>query len=214
MNVGYPKQYLPLAGKPMLRHVLDTFASHGALTHTYVVVSPEDSYIDEIIEAAPHLSEKITVLRIGGATRRDSVLNGLLAVAKVVSANDWVMVHDAARPGLSHALIDRLIQELREDDVGGLLAIPVADTIKRSTQDRRSMATVPREDLWAAQTPQMFRYATLVQALETNVNVTDEASAIEKLGLQPRLIEGSLRNSKITLPGDITLAEYYLKEKP
>lgn len=211
MNAGCPKQYLPLAGKLMLLHVLDTFASAPAVAHTYVVVDPQDGYIDEAMSGARHLDGRVSILPHGGATRHQSVLNGLQAMRNEARDDDWVLVHDAARPGLTVALIDRLIAALRDDDTGGLLALPVVDTLKRANTDGRSEATVPRDRLWAAQTPQMFRYALLRRALEQAVEVTDEASAVEALGLKPKLVEGSHRNFKITLPHDVALAELHLK---
>jgi 2-C-methyl-D-erythritol 4-phosphate cytidylyltransferase len=212
MGATLPKQYLPLAGKPMLRHALDTFAASPWITYTVVVVSPGDAYIEEALVGAPYPGERFSVLRQGGATRRDTVLNGLLALRGRLDDADWVLVHDAARPGLTADLIERLIGALAEDAVGGLLALPVADTLKRAAAGRAA-ATVAREGLWAAQTPQMFRYALLRRALEQAENVTDEAGAIEALGLQPRLVEGSARNFKVTLPHDAELAEYYLNLK-
>jgi 2-C-methyl-D-erythritol 4-phosphate cytidylyltransferase len=211
LNAGCPKQYLPLAGKLMLHHVLDTFASAPVVAHTYVVVDPKDGYIEEAMSEARHLEGRVTVLACGGATRHQSVLNGLHAMRGEVDDSDWVMVHDAARPGLTVALIDRLVDSLRDDEVGGLLALPVVDTLKRSDAQGRAEATVSRECLWAAQTPQMFRYSLLRRALEQAAEVTDEASAVESLGLKPRLVEGSPRNFKITLPHDVALAELHLK---
>lgn len=212
MKGNQPKQYLRLAGKPMLQHVLDTFAASSAIDHTFVVVSAGDGYIEDMICAAPHLAERVTVLYNGGLTRHASVLNGLHAIREQLRDDDWVLVHDAARPGLTAALIDKLICSLRDDATGGLLAMPMVDTLKRSGPDLRIAATVPREDLWTAQTPQMFRYTLLRQALENAVQVTDEASAVEAMGLSPKLIEGSLRNFKVTLPQDLLLAELFLKD--
>lgn len=211
ISAGCPKQYLPLGGKPMLQHVLETFAASPAVARTFVVVSKEDAYIDEMLSRATHLCDRISVIRDGGATRQRSVRNGLRAIRERVEDDDWVLVHDAARPGLTTALIDKLIDELQHDPVGGLLALPVVDTLKRSVADRRAQTTVPRDQLWAAQTPQMFRYALLRRALEEVEEVTDEASAVEALGLQPKLVEGSPRNFKVTLPHDVALAELYLK---
>lgn len=212
MASGQPKQYMQLAGKPMLRHVLDTFAASPVINHTFVVVSAADGYVGDMIDGAPHLAARVTVLYNGGATRRDSVLNGLHAIREQVGAEDWVLVHDAARPGLTPALIDTLIGALRADSTGGLLAMPLVDTLKRSGTDVRVDTTVPRDGLWTAQTPQMFRYALLRQALENTGACTDEASAVEALGLRPKLVEGSMRNFKVTLPQDLVLAEIFLKE--
>jgi len=211
MGTQQPKQYLRIAGKPMLLHALDTFAASPAIAHVFAVVDAEDGYVEEVLSAAPHLAGRVTVLWNGGATRHESVLNGLHAMRAQVGDDDWVLVHDAARPGLTAALIDKLAQSLRGDAVGGLLALPVVDTMKRSGMNDRVEATVPRARLWAAQTPQMFRYALLRRALEQAVNVTDEASAVEALGLQPKLVEGSPRNFKVTMPHDAALAELYLK---
>ncbi|RYD93544.1 MAG: 2-C-methyl-D-erythritol 4-phosphate cytidylyltransferase [Sphingobacteriales bacterium] len=216
MGAAFPKQYAALAGKTMLRHVLDTFAQHEAITHTFAVVSGDDGYIDDAVrddaaQAVHALAGRVTIVRDGGDTRRQSVLNGLLAMRPQIADDEWVLVHDAARPGLSAALIDRLIAGVRDDEVGGLLAMPVVDTLKRSDEDSRACATVPRTGLWSAQTPQMFRYGLLKKALEASTDVTDEAGAIEALGLKPRLVQGSARNMKVTLPGDVALAELYLK---
>ena len=211
MGSACPKQYLPVAGKSMLSHVLETFAQADVIDHTFVVVSPDDGYIDELMANAPSVAARVTVLRCGGATRHQSVLNGLAAAREQAEDTDWVLVHDAARPGLTVALINRLVQALEHDAVGGILALPVVDTIKRAAADRRIEATVSRDALWAAQTPQMFRYALLCRALQQAEQVTDEASAVEALGLQPRLVEGSPRNFKVTLPDDVALAELYLK---
>jgi 2-C-methyl-D-erythritol 4-phosphate cytidylyltransferase len=211
MEADCPKQYVPLAGKPMLRHVLDTFAASQTIAHTFAVVGAEDGYIGGILAAAPHLAGRMTVLHNGGATRHQSVLNGLHAMREQVDDGDWVLVHDAARPGLTAALIDKLVQSLCDDAVGGLLAMPIVDTLKRGGTDHRVQATVPRDGLWAAQTPQMFRYGLLRRALEHSAQGTDEAGAIEALGLQPKLVEGSPRNFKVTLPHDVALAELYLK---
>lgn len=215
MGTDRPKQYAPIGGKPMLQHVLDTFAASRTIAHVFVVVGAKDGYIEQMLSKAPHCAGRVTILYNGGATRHESVLNGLHAMREHAGDNDWVLVHDAARPGLTTALIDRLAESLRDDAVGGLLAMPIVDTLKRGSTrgstDCRAEATVARDRLWAAQTPQMFRYALLRRALEQADGVTDEAGAIEALGLQPKLVEGSARNFKVTLPDDIALAELYLK---
>ncbi|MFJ3046332.1 2-C-methyl-D-erythritol 4-phosphate cytidylyltransferase [Herbaspirillum chlorophenolicum] len=215
MGVHIPKQYMAVAGKPMLRHALDTFAAHARITRTFVVVSAGDAWIDELL--TPELAQRTTVLRVGGATRQESVFNGLNEIRSMAGDADWVLVHDAARPGLNAELIDRLLDTLENDDVGGLLALPVVDTLKRESAGGRSQETVPRAGLWAAQTPQMFRYALLQRALRQAAEqgrigaITDDASAIEMLGLRPRLVEGSPRNLKVTLAQDAALAEFFLK---
>lgn len=213
MAAGCPKQYALLAGKPMLQHVLETFAVATQIGHIFVVVSEGDAYIDDLMANAD--LPRVTVLKCGGATRQLSVTNGLAAMAPMVEPGDWVLVHDAARPGLTEELIDKLIASVKDDAVGGLLAVPVVDTIKRSNGHGRAELTVPREALWAAQTPQMFRHQALLIALQTALQqaaaVTDEASAIEAMGQQPKLVEGSARNFKVTMPQDMLLAEWYLQ---
>lgn len=211
MATGYPKQYAPLAGKPMLQHVLETFAAAPQIAHTFVVVSEGDAYIADLIERA--VLPRVSVLDCGGATRQLSVTNGLAAMTAMVDADDWVLVHDAARPGLTVDLIDKLIAFVKDDAVGGLLAMPVIDTIKRCNGHGRAELTVARDALWAAQTPQMFRHGALSNALQQTLAVTDEASAIEAMGLHPKLVEGSARNFKVTMPQDMLLAELYLKEQ-
>ncbi len=211
MAADCPKQYLSLSGKPILLHVLETFAACSTIAHCFVVVGNQDAYIADVMKAARHLDGRVSVLENGGATRHESVLNGLQAMRSQLADDDWVLVHDAARPGLNAALIERLVQALQHDAVGGLLAMPIVDTLKRSDEMQRVQQTVPRTSLWAAQTPQMFRYALLRRALEQASEVTDEASAIEALGLSPKLVEGSVRNFKLTLPQDLPLAELLLK---
>jgi len=207
MGAGSPKQYLKIGGKPMLRHTLDAFLSSDLIAHTFVVVSPDDPYIDAV---AP--SHGVTVLRCGGASRMESVRNGLAVLASTLSPTDWVLVHDAARPGLTAELIGKLIASVGEHPVGGLLGLPVVDTVKRCIEGE-ACGTIPRNGLWLAQTPQMFRYKLLAEALKSATDpdaITDDASAVEALGLTPKLVEGHPRNLKVTLPDDIRIAELYL----
>lgn len=212
MGATLPKQYAKLAGKPMLQHVMETFVAAPAIDHVYVVVSADDAYIDDL----PTLP-RTSILRCGGATRQASVTNGLSAIADQVDRDDWVLVHDAARPGLTVELIDKLVLFVKDDPVGGLLAMPVVDTIKRSNGHGRSEQTVARDLLWAAQTPQMFRHRVLLDALldasRNARDITDEASAIEAIGLHPKLVEGSARNFKVTLQEDMQAAERYLNDQ-
>jgi len=210
MAAGSPKQYLPVAGKPMLRHALDAFLASPHISHTYVVVSADDGMIAEVVPA-----HGVTVLRCGGATRMETILNALVALQGVLQEHDQVLVHDAARPGLTPALIARLIDEVGSHPAGGLLALPVVDTVKRAAtgMEQLSQATVPRDGLWLAQTPQMFSCALLRRALSEAPDpqaITDDASAVEALGLSPMLVEGHPRNLKVTLPRDIAIAELYL----
>jgi 2-C-methyl-D-erythritol 4-phosphate cytidylyltransferase len=206
MGAACPKQYLPVGGKPMLRHVLDAFVSSPLIAHTYVVVSVDDPTIDSVVPA-----QGVTVLRCGGASRLESVRNALWALENQLHAGDWVLVHDAARPGLNGELIERLVTAASTHPVGGLLALPVVDTVKRAVNDE--VATVSRDGLWLAQTPQMFRFRLLADALEAATDpsaITDDASAVEALGLAPKLVEGHPRNLKVTLPADIKIVEMYL----
>jgi 2-C-methyl-D-erythritol 4-phosphate cytidylyltransferase len=208
MEAGSPKQYLPIAGKPMLRHALDAFLASPLIAHTYVVVSAEDGVIDTVVP-----EQGVTVLRCGGATRMETILNALQALHGSLAADDQVLVHDAARPGLTPALIEKLISEVGDHAAGGLLALLVVDTVKKAGPGGLSAQTVPRDGLWLAQTPQMFRYALLHRALSQAPDpqaITDDASAVEALGLAPRLVEGHPRNLKVTLPRDIHTAELYL----
>jgi len=206
MAASGPKQYLKIGGKPMLRHAIDAFLFSELIAHTYVVVSPDDPVIDSIVP-----SHGVTVLRCGGATRAESVQNGLAALNTTLRENDWVLVHDAARPGVDEALIEKLITHTGEHPVGGVLALPVVDTVKRCIAGE--VGTVSREGMWLAQTPQMFRYKLLREALSAARDmkqITDDASAVEALGLSPKLVEGDPRNLKVTLPGDVRIAEMYL----
>ena len=211
MAADGPKQYLTVGGKPMLRHAVDAFRASDLVAHTYVVVSAADGQIDGVLPAD---LDGVTVLRCGGATRMDTVLNALRELRGVVAGGDMIMVHDAARPGLTPALIAKLIDGVGDDAAGGLLALPVVDTVKRATGVVPVAATtVSRNGLWLAQTPQMFSYELLLRALGSAPDanaITDDASAVEMLGLSPRLIEGHPRNLKVTLPADIRIAEMYL----
>lgn len=213
MGADCPKQYLPVAGAPVLAHTLRVLASHPAITQVLLVVAPDDVWWEEMVAGMPHLGN-VQVACCGGQTRAASVANGLEVLATVAGPDDWVLVHDAARPCLTHAMMDRLLTALADDAVGGLLAIPVADTLKRADGDQRVVTTVPRVDLWRAQTPQMFRHALLTRALRAAgvEHPTDEAAAVEALGLAPRLVPGDERNIKVTFPADLALAASYLAE--
>ncbi len=205
-----PKQYLDIAGQPMIRHAIQAFERHPAIARVYVVIAPDDGYWDSYDWRD---LAKLRLLRQGGESRAASVLNGLRAMAGEVSTQDWVLVHDAARPCLSQALLDRLLAELTPDPVGGILAQPVADTLKRGDGNGRIRETVSRAAMWGAQTPQMFPHGLLLKALEqAGTDVTDEASALEALGLQPRLVESDASNLKVTYPGDLEVAAWRLAQ--
>ncbi|GHU38089.1 2-C-methyl-D-erythritol 4-phosphate cytidylyltransferase [Betaproteobacteria bacterium] len=206
-----PKQYLPLAGRPMIHHALAALCRYERIERVWVVLSPGDAWWDAYDWSG--LGMKLEVLRCGGATRAGSVANGLAAVGHIVSQDDWMLVHDAARPGLSRELLTGLCEALRDDPVGGLLAVPVADTLKRSDAAQRVAATESREGLWQAQTPQMFRYGLLRQALDGQQAVTDEAGAVEAMGYRPLLVRADATNFKVTYPADLELAEGILKAR-
>jgi 2-C-methyl-D-erythritol 4-phosphate cytidylyltransferase len=208
MGYDIPKQYLPLAGQPMIFHAINTLCACPEITTVFVVLSPGDTLFHEF-DWQP-FGDKLQTLYCGGHTRADTVLNGLLA--SEIEPDDWVLVHDAARPCLTQAHLNRLIAELRDDAVGGILAVPVADTLKRADAEQRILKTENRELLWQAQTPQMFRAGLLAQALQQCKTVTDEASAVEALGLHPRLVAGDSSNFKVTYPQDIRLAELLLQQ--
>ena len=197
-----PKQYLPLAGQAVIQHTLSVFLKSARVDAVHVIISPSDTYFQTLKIAHP----KLHVHSCGGETRAATVVNALTVMSATSTAFDWVLVHDAARPCLSAELLDDLINALIEDKVGGLLAIPLAETLKRSNASNKVQRTEPREHLWQAQTPQMFRYATLKKALTTfNGSATDEAEAIEALGLKPKLVTGELRNLKVTYPQDLAV---------
>jgi 2-C-methyl-D-erythritol 4-phosphate cytidylyltransferase len=211
MGGELPKQYLPLLGKPLIHHTLAALCALPAIERVFVVLSPDDS------EWARHeldaWDSRLKPLFCGGPTRADSVLGGLHAIENEVAATDWILVHDAARPCVAGWQIEKLIRELAHDDVGGFLAMPVADTLKRADERHRVAGTVAREGLWCAQTPQMFRYAMLRRALESARDVTDESAAIEAAGFYPRLIEGDASNLKVTRPFDLLLAQWILRSR-
>ncbi len=205
-----PKQYLPLAGRTMLWHAVRAFENIDAVVRTYVVLAPDDIYWDRHDWSGLN---KLVVLRCGGATRAETVTHGLKAIAGDVAENDWVLVHDAARPCVSERLLRRLLDELAEEPVGGILAAPVADTLKREGEAGRILETVSRDRLWGAQTPQMFRHGLLSKALaHAGTAVTDEASAVEALGLAPKLVESDMSNLKVTWPRDLEVAEWWLSK--
>ena len=213
MGDELPKQYLPLDNKPMIYYALKILCKTPQISRVFVVLAPYDHYWAQYDWS--EFSEKLVVLNCGGATRAESVVNGLAASQHecTVDPNDWILVHDAARPCLSLSQLEKLINALENDEVGGLLAIPVADTLKRSDTEARVQHTESRENLWQAQTPQMFRYDLLTRALENTTKITDDASAIEALGYQPKLVHSDATNFKVTYPEDLALAELILKER-
>ena len=204
-----PKQYLDLLGRPLIFHTLAALTAHPAIERVWVVLAPDDPWWPRYDWS--ELGAKLETVRCGGATRAESVGNGLQAAAMAAADDDWILVHDAARPCLSRQMLDALCDELADDPVGGILAVPVADTLKRADATQRVAATEPRDGLWQAQTPQMFRYGCLVEALEKHNAVTDEAGAIEALGLKPKLVRADATNLKVTFPADLALAALILR---
>lgn len=208
MAADRPKQYLQLAGRCILEHTLDCFLDHPGLRGVVVSLAEDDPFWPNL---ACSRDPRIWRAR-GGVERADSVLNGLLRLSELgADEQDWVLVHDAARPNLSAGDLDLLLAELADDPVGGLLAVPARDTLKRAGRDGRVRETIDRSVVWQAYTPQMFRlgalHRALAEALVSEVAVTDEASAIEWAGQAPRLIEGRADNLKVTRPEDLQYLE-------
>ncbi len=228
MQVELPKQYLRIADKTLLELTIECFIGHPDISGIVLVLAKDDMYWPGIANKFPDI---MTV--DGGDERCQSVLNGLKALAEKghvntevdarvdvgadASHDDWVLVHDAARPCLRRSDLDHLISSLSQHTVGGLLGLPMADTVKRCQSNGTVVQTVPRHDLWRALTPQMFRLerltSALTQALADKVMVTDEASAIEHIGLQPQMVAGHSDNIKITHPEDLALARLYLSAR-
>jgi len=210
MGAAQPKQYVQIAGRPLLYYALRALALHPAIEQVFIVLAQDDDHFTRCDWR--EFGAKIKPLYCGGATRAVSVFNGLLAARDTIDGADWVLVHDAARPCLGREELDRLFGEVDQDDTGGLLAVPLADTLKRANRDSRVARTEPRDNLWLAQTPQMFRYRLLIEALRAGdpAVATDEARAIEGLGLKPRLVMGTPSNIKVTFPEDLALAELIL----
>ncbi len=211
LAAGRPKQYAALAGRPMLWHAIRAVCV-PPVELVFIVLAPGDEDFARHDWSA--FAGKLEPLYCGGESRRDSVFNGLVATLDTVNADDWMLVHDAARPCLPARDLTTLLRECEADEVGGILALPVAETVKRSSNDR-IQGTEDRAQLWLAQTPQMFRAGLLLQALRQAARpVTDEAGAIEQLGLKPRLVAGSRENLKVTWPEDLVIAEGILKRRP
>ena len=214
-----PKQYAAVAGRPLVAHTLAALAGVARLQATLVVLAPEDDQFEQQVPTFAGL--QCWIARVGGASRGVTVANGLAALrARGAHDQDWVLVHDAARCLLQPAWVDRLIDACLADAVGGLLALPLADTLKStdaagpSGGPSRVASTLDRRGKWAAQTPQMFRLGPLALALrDAGAHITDEASAIEALGHQPRLVLGEFENFKVTWPGDFVLAERLLSTR-
>jgi 2-C-methyl-D-erythritol 4-phosphate cytidylyltransferase len=212
---GSPKQYVALAGKPMLWHAIRALCVPQVAAVFVVLAANDERFARHDWDA---FAGKLHPLYCGGETRRDSVYNALVAVRGSVNPDDWMLVHDAARPCLPAADLRRLLDEGAADAIGAILALPVAETVKTAGKDeagvQRIAATQDRSQLWLAQTPQMFRAGLLTQALSRAQSATDEATAIELMGLQPRLVLGSRQNLKVTYAEDVAIAEAILAKTP
>jgi 2-C-methyl-D-erythritol 4-phosphate cytidylyltransferase len=213
MGDALPKQYLEVAGATLLEHALGTLLGCEHIAAAVVALHPEDN-------RAANLSviQDSRVRTVTGADQRcDSVLAGLDALVSLAAPEDWVLVHDAARPCLQQEDLRRLIETVMATQMGGILAEPIVDTVKQATEDSRVLRTLDRATLWRAQTPQMFRISELRSALvrsqEQGLTVTDEASAMEMAGYPVQLIPGSATNLKVTVPADLSLAAWYLEQR-
>lgn len=210
MGLELPKQYLPIRGRPILYWTLRALATHPRVSGLVVALSPDDEYFDRYDWDLP-----LTPIRVdGGAERSDSVRHALDWLVAQGYSSAWAMVHDAVRPCVSHGELDRLLDQAMLDEHGGLLAVPVRDTLKRAGDEARVAATVDRQGLWQALTPQLFPAQALLAALQSaeaaNTPVTDEAQVMELAGFRPRLVEGESSNIKLTRPGDWPLLEALL----
>lgn len=213
MNADCPKQYLKLNGKTVLEHTLNCFIHHPRISGVIVVIAEHDKYWPDL-----HFKTDRPIITVkGGDERCHSVLNAMQGLEELAEDDDWVLVHDAARPCLDKHDLDKLLITMATHPVGGLLGAPVHDTIKKIDSVNVVEETVDREYLWRALTPQMFRYGMLRKALKSALNdgylVTDDASAIEHAGYAPLMLEGSPDNIKITRPEDLALAEFYLSQR-
>ncbi len=212
MGVDKPKQYISVNDKTIIEHTINCFINREEIEGVVVAVSKTDKYWSSL-SISKH--EKVITVP-GGDERYQSVFNGLHALHDKAEECDWVLVHDAARPCLNQSAIDRLMIDLRTHDIGGILALPCRDTMKRANESGEIVETVERESLWHAQTPQMFKYEKLYSAIEKilneNIAVTDEAMAMEMSGYKPMLVQGHQENIKITHKDDLQYLELYLNE--
>jgi len=216
MQSAIPKQYLPLLGRPVILHALERLCAHPRIQGVVVGIAREDRHWSSLAAEAGRLPKFLGTCP-GGATRADTVLNGLKELMNHAKPDDWVLVHDAVRPCVRPGDIDKLIAAVSQGGEGGLLAFPVSDTVKRVDNAGRVLETVDREGLWRAATPQMFRINALAQALEKAMKagkeITDEASAMEAAGGHPRMVACHTDNIKITLADDLALAELYMQQQ-
>jgi 2-C-methyl-D-erythritol 4-phosphate cytidylyltransferase len=212
MNVNCPKQYLSLSEtQTIIEHTLTRLCDAQVFEKIIVAISDDDGYWNDL-PISKH--EKITRAK-GGKERADSVLNALIEIENQADKNDWVLVHDAARPCITSEDIEKLIFELKDDEIGGILALSSHDTLK-DVNGVQILSTHDRNRIWRALTPQMFRYGALKNALKINQGngaITDESSALEAQGFSPKIVEGRSDNIKITRPEDLALAQFYLAQQ-
>jgi len=212
MQAARPKQYLELNGQTILEHTLQRLSSHPNIAGIIVSIAAHDEYWSNL---NPRFNCPVHVVD-GGKERVDSVLNALKQLQQLTQDDPWVMVHDAARPLLRHNDIDLMLEQLYHDEIGGILGVPVTDTVKRVDANKQITDTVCREGLWRAGTPQMFRLTALSDAImqaQSHIKVTDEASAMEFIGQMPKMVEGHSDNIKITVPQDLALASLFLQQQ-
>ncbi len=210
MGVDKPKQYISINNKTIIEHTIDCFIDREEIEKIVIAISKEDEFWPTL----PISNNEKIITAPGGEERYQSVLNSLQTLSGKAESSDWVMVHDAARPCLNQSAIDRLVIELRSHDVGGILAMPCRDTMKRANDDGEIDKTVERDLLWHAQTPQMFKYGMLLSAIEDALKnktvVTDESMAIERMGFKPMLVHGHQENMKLTHKDDLEPLKAYL----
>jgi len=213
MDADKPKQYLMMGGKTIIERTLSRILNFPDLAGIVVPLGREDSYWNSL----GILQHPMVHTIYGGINRADSVLNGLHYLADKAHDQDWVLVHDAARPCVTLSSIQKLCDQLADSDVGGILAVPVSDTLKQVADKNEIQSTLDRRPLWQAQTPQLFRYKLLrdclTQTLANNHLITDESSAVELCGYKPQVVEGRNDNIKITRPDDLLLAEFIVKQQ-
>lgn len=211
MGVEVPKQYLRIAGRTLLEHAAAALLAADDLQRLVIAHHPDDS----ILSTLPLAVNSRVQLVVGGDERAVSVLAAMEVLTDLAADDDWVMVHDAARPCIHPSVVQMMLEELADHVVGGILAQPLSDTVKQADATGSIENTLPRERLWRAQTPQVFRYRALLDALrkssQRGIFATDEAMAMERMGHRPRLIEGPASNIKVTFPEDLTLAAWYLE---
>ena len=210
MGLDQPKQYLKIHKQTFIERVIRVFENIPLVDSIHIALQPKDDLWDTLNLS---LSSKVNVHYCGGESRAKTVLNTLETIKTHMNDSDWILVHDAARPGVQEKDVIHLIETLKNDPVGGLLAYPIADTIKKSDKEDRVIDSPLRDHLWQAQTPQMYRYKMLIDALKSFDGIpTDESQAIERLGMKPKLIKGDFKNFKVTYQEDLSILEHLITE--